>query len=78
MNVSSHCDAISKYVGITQHKKNGKWIARIWHNKKNLYLGGFDSESNAATIRDEWAIKLRGEFARLNFNKTPLDKNTGK
>jgi hypothetical protein len=33
--------------GYTWHKKDKKWIAKICLNKKNIYLGGFDTECEA-------------------------------
>lgn len=46
---------------------NGKWRARIMYNDKNIHLGSFDSEIEAAKAYDEAAKKLFGEFARTNF-----------
>jgi hypothetical protein len=40
-------DKSSKYVGV-KHHRNKKWVARIWINKKLIYLGSFDTEEEAA------------------------------
>jgi hypothetical protein len=57
----------SKYVGMWRDKRNGQWVGRITVNKKQIYLGRFDSETAAAKAYDRAAKKYFGEFARLNF-----------
>jgi len=57
----------SKFKGVTQQK--GRWRSVIWLNdgsKKNLHLGYFDNEVDAARAYNEAAIKYFGEFACLN------------
>lgn len=56
----------SKYIGVTLHKRSGKWQAMIMKNKKSFYLGWFSLEKNAAKAYNEKAIELHGEFANLN------------
>jgi len=56
----------SKYLGVVIDK--GKYIrARIKVNGKLINLGTFETEENAAKIRDEASIKYFGEFANLNL-----------
>jgi hypothetical protein len=38
---------ISKYIGVSWHKVNLKWIARVSFEGKRIYLGQFDSEEEA-------------------------------
>ncbi len=57
----------SKYKGITWYKKYNKWLAQIMLNKKQLHLGYYTEEIDAAKAYDESAIKHFGEFAKLNF-----------
>lgn len=60
----------SKYIGVSPHKKTGKWRMRLSVSREKfmeLYEAKFDSEIEAARIRDICAIAERGEFARLNF-----------
>jgi len=44
-----------------------KWGAKVTHRKKTHRLGVFADEVEAAKARDRLALKLHGEFARLNF-----------
>jgi len=63
-------NSISKYKGVTYHKRNKKWEAKIIFNGKFIYLGGFDDEKEAALAYDRKAGELFGEFAYLNFKKS--------
>jgi hypothetical protein len=57
----------SRYIGVSFHKKKGKWMAVIGYKGKNVWLGRFDNEIDAAKAYDAAAKKYYGEFARLNF-----------
>ena len=57
----------SKYKGVCWYKPSKKWQAVIQLNKKQIYLGRFDTKIEAAKVYDEKAIELFGEFAKLNF-----------
>lgn len=56
----------SKYRGV--FKNGDKWTAQIWENKnkKNIRIGDFDKEEDAAKAWNEKAIELRGNKAKLN------------
>ena len=47
--------------------KTGKWVAKIGHNRRTVYIGSYDSEFDAACAYDAYAIKLKGRGATLNF-----------
>ncbi len=57
----------SHYKGVCWHNQNNKWVVRIAVNRKQIYLGCFISELDAAKAYDAAARAHHGEFARLNF-----------
>ncbi|CAL8461739.1 g1270 [Coccomyxa elongata] len=60
---------VSKYRGVSWHKRNRKWRAtcRDRTAKKSLHLGYFPTEKAAARAYDREAIRIRGPSTRLNF-----------
>ncbi len=56
----------SKYKGVLWYEKIKKWRSQICLNGKNIYLGDFDSEKEAAEIYNHKAIELFGEYANIN------------
>lgn len=57
----------SKYIGVSFDKKSKKWKAQIRPNGKQIYLGRFDDEIEAAKVRDIATKKYFGEHGKLNF-----------
>jgi hypothetical protein len=67
MNRICHKNSSSKYVGVS--KINNKWTASIYFKNKNIYLGCFSSEIEAAKARDIATKNYYGEYGNLNFNE---------
>lgn len=65
-NTAKRSNTISRFKGVTKRKDCNKWIAQIKVNGKRIHLGYFSSEKEAAEAYNLAAIKLFGEYARLN------------
>jgi hypothetical protein len=60
----------SGYKGVSDRKHTRKYMARIGHTGKEMFLGYYDTKEEAAKAYDNEAIKIQGGFAKLNF---PVD-----
>mmetsp|Transcript_2862 Transcript_2862/g.6885 ORF Transcript_2862/g.6885 Transcript_2862/m.6885 type:complete len:408 (-) Transcript_2862:77-1300(-) len=64
----------SKYRGVTQHRRTKRWEAHVWDQGKQVYLGGFESESRAGRAYDVVVLKTRGpDRCQTNF---PVEEYT--
>ncbi|KAJ8551665.1 hypothetical protein K7X08_021680 [Anisodus acutangulus] len=65
----------SIYRGVTRHHQHGRWQARIGRvaGNKDLYLGTFSTQEEAAEAYDIAAIKFRGLSAVTNFEINRYD-----
>ncbi|CAI7779465.1 unnamed protein product [Closterium sp. NIES-54] len=69
-------NSTSKFRGVTHHCRTGRWEAHIWEEGRQVYLGGFDSEKQAALMYDIAALKMRGEDAQTNLPPEEYTKYT--
>ncbi|CAL9114619.1 unnamed protein product [Musa acuminata var. zebrina] len=65
----------SMYRGVTRHHQHGRWQARIGRvaGNKDLYLGTFSTQEEAAEAYDIAAIRFRGVNAVTNFDIARYD-----
>jgi hypothetical protein len=68
-NCKKRKDNISGYKGVTYtgRYKIKNWQARITYNNKTISLGLYQTKEEAALVYNIAALKLFGEFAKLNI-----------
>ena len=59
----------SKYKGVCLDKGRNKFRSTISLNNNQIWIGYFDTETEAASAYDEKARELFGKFGRFNFPK---------
>jgi hypothetical protein len=64
-NRKKRSDNNSSYKGVSWNKNHKKWLSFITVNKKQKYLGYFDTPQEAYAVYCEAAKNLHGKFARL-------------
>lgn len=58
----------SRYFGVSYSKRDNKWKAQLKKNGKDLFIGRYEKEEDAARAYDAKAIEIYGNvFANLNF-----------
>lgn len=57
----------SPYKGVCWDRRAQKYKATVTSNGRCFYVGHYPTDEEAARARDALALKLHGEFARLNF-----------
>jgi AP2 domain len=57
----------SIYKGVDLHKPTGSWRARIKATERQINLGYFKTQEEAAIAYNQAALKYHGEFAQLNM-----------
>ncbi|WP_144028225.1 HNH endonuclease [Paenibacillus ferrarius] len=55
----------SQYIGVCF--VDDRWVAQICHKGKNMRIGGFHTEIEAAEAYNNKALELKGEKAKLNM-----------
>lgn len=67
-NKKSSKNSTSSFLGVSYHKSRNNWRATIFKDYKQIHLGSFKTEIEAAKAYDKHALEIHGEFANLNFN----------
>lgn len=62
----------SGYIGVKRYGR--KWIAQIIKDYRGYHVGIYATPEEAAIARDKMAVKLFGEYARLNFPALEANK----
>jgi len=57
----------SKYKGVSWIKRDNLWDVRLTKNYKQIIIGHFKTEREAAIAYNEAALRYFGEFAKLNI-----------
>lgn len=65
-NRKRHKNNTSGYKGVWLRKATGKWEAAIRNDGKKVHIGTFANKLEAASAYNRAAIRLHGEFARIN------------
>jgi hypothetical protein len=62
----------SKYRGVTKHRRSGRWESHIWLKEtgRQMYLGAYENEDHAAEAYDVAALKIKGDAAKINFDRS--------
>jgi hypothetical protein len=66
-NVPKVHKGTSKYKGVSFCSQTKRWRAQIMRYRKQVNIGRFDTEEEAARAYDAKAVEIFGEFAFLNF-----------
>lgn len=66
INTRPKSTAASKYKGVQQNKRTGKWYVQAGPRDGRVFLGGFDSEIEAARAYNELVRRLYGSIAYQN------------
>ena len=70
-NVTKRQGMTSRYKGVSRHTATGGWQARISVEGKQMHLGYFADEAEAARAYDARAREVFGVFAQMNFPELP-------
>lgn len=62
-----------KYLGVTYHKRNKKWIAQASENGRSKYLGCFKTPEKAAQMYDAYVVSQGGDNVKTNFPPSEID-----
>lgn len=64
-NASKQSRSKSPYKGVSRRTENS-WAAVIYVDKRKVHIGSYSDALTAAYMHDQFALALRGEYARTN------------
>lgn len=67
-----HRKTTSKYTGVSYYKERGNWKSKIFYKDKDIFIGYYKTEIEAAQAYNEVAIFLYGSTAKINPIPKPL------
>ncbi len=67
-NKGLRSDSTTGFKGVCFDRRSGKFMAYINAYGRRTYLGYFEDKNSAALAYDKAAVRLHGDFARLNFS----------
>ena len=76
LNRKGRANKSSRFRGVSQCRKDGRFQARIRVGAKVKYLGRFKTETEAALCYDTAAAQLHGDHAHLNFPQTASEERS--
>mmetsp|Transcript_15143 Transcript_15143/g.26804 ORF Transcript_15143/g.26804 Transcript_15143/m.26804 type:complete len:591 (-) Transcript_15143:312-2084(-) len=60
-------NSTSQYRGVSRHKLTQRYEASLWLRRRQVYLGGYNSEEDAARAYDVAALLFKGRTSPTNF-----------
>ncbi|OLT51835.1 hypothetical protein BJF87_15540 [Gordonia sp. CNJ-863] len=57
----------SQFLGVCWHKRQEQWAATLRTDKRQIHIGYYANEAEAAWMYDQWALQIHGDFANPNF-----------
>lgn len=73
MKANSH-QMKKTFRGVSRHRLTQRWEASLWLNGKQLYLGGFNVQEDAARAYDLAALACKGAKASTNFRAVEYER----
>lgn len=67
INRGVNSSSTSGYKGVSYHKLEGRFMARITVDGETIQIGYFDDPEDAAYAYDQFSLALHGEYGRRNI-----------
>lgn len=65
-NATTHHTNRSGFIGVCFAKRKNKWQAQARNNNRVVWLGYYDTKTEAARAYDIFVLEKRGQFAKTN------------